>query len=30
MFFNKETKDIYWDTELNEVRQRNNRYLLYD
>ncbi|KAK2180957.1 hypothetical protein NP493_419g06005 [Ridgeia piscesae] len=26
MFFNKETKDIYWDTELNEVRQRNNRF----
>ena len=30
MFFNKETKDIYWETELNEVRHRNNRYLLYD
>ena len=30
MFFNKETKDIYWQTELDEVARTNSRYFIYD
>ena len=28
MFFNKETKDIYWKDELDELARTNNRYFM--